>query len=104
MSNAVLTITYAKTSGFPAGSVVDHIAVSITDTTAVPPTSVTQNLPPDTGSATFVNVAPGSYTFSVSGQDVTGAVFGTPVTGTFTITAPATVTLSLPATASAAQA
>ena len=44
----------------------------------------------------FPNVAAGSYSFSVAAQDSTGAVLGTPVTGTFTITAPATISLSLP--------
>jgi hypothetical protein len=104
MSNAVFSITYAKVDGFPAGTVVDHIAVSITDVSTTPSTTVTQNLPPDSGSATFVNVAAGDYTFSVSGQDATNTVLGTAVAGKFSITAPATVTLSLPATASAAQA
>ena len=91
--NATGAITYADVGGFPAGSVVDHIAVTLTDAAGV----VTgQNVPPGTATVTFANVAPGTYTTSVSAKSSTGATFGTPVTGSLTVDAPATVSLALP--------
>lgn len=94
--NANLAISYVDVPGFPAGSAVAAIVASITDTSLTPPTSLTQSVTPGTASVSFPNVAAGSYSFSVAAQDSTGAVLGTPVTGTFTITAPATISLSLP--------
>ena len=91
--NAIGAITYADVAGFPAGSVVDHIAVTLTDAGGV----VTgQNVPPGTATVTFTNVAAGTYTTSVAAKSASGATFGTAVTGTFTVDAPATVNLSLP--------
>jgi len=104
MSQAIVTIAYSDVAGFPAGSVVDHVAVSITNTTDSPPVSSTQNVAPGTGTVTFPNLDPGSYTYSISAQDASNSVYGTAVTGTFTISAPATVTLSIPATATVATA
>ena len=99
--NAILAIAYADVPGFPAGSVVAHISASITG--AVTPV-VNQIVLPGTASITFANVPADTYSFSVAGVDASGNVFGTAVTGSFTITAPATVTLSLPSTVTASQA
>lgn len=98
--NAVLAVGYAQVPGFPAGSVVASILATLTG--AVTP-SVTQSVPPDTASITFANVPADTYTIIVAGQDASGNTFGTPVTGSFTIAAPATVSLSLPASVSATQ-
>ena len=103
--NEVGTITYADVPGFPVGTVVDHVLVTVTDS-AVPPVNptLTQSVPDGTATVTFLNVAAGSYAFSVSGRDASGNVLGKPVTGTFTVVVPATITLSLPAATVFAQA
>ena len=94
--NALGSITYADVPGFPAGSVVSTIAVTLIGTANTTP--IVQDLAPGTASVEFANIAADTYAFTVAGQDASGNVFGTAVTGTFTITAPATVTLSLPVT------
>lgn len=98
--NAVLAIVYTEVPGFPTGSVVDHIACSITGA-ATP--ILTANVAPGTASAEFANVPADTYTFSVVAQDAAGNDFGTPVTGSFTITAPATMTLNIPSSVTASQ-
>ena len=98
MATANLSILYADVAGFAAGTVVGGIVASITDTSVTPPTAVTQTVAAGTASVSFPNVAAGSYSFSV--QAVDGSTppvpLGSAVTGTFTITAPATISLSLP--------
>ena len=101
MSNAVLTVAYSDVPGFPAGSAVASILVSVTDTSVTPPTAVTQTVSPGTTAVTFANLAAGTYSVSVAAQDASNAVLGTPVTGTFDVPVPATVTLTLPASVSA---
>jgi len=103
MSNAVLTLTYAdSTPSFPEGTVIDHIVVGITDTSASPPVSSTTNVAPGTTSPiTFLNVAPGTYTASAQAVDASGAALGGAATTTFTVAAPTTVSLSLPASITA---
>jgi hypothetical protein len=91
--NALASISYAPVEGFPVGSVVDHIVVTITGANTP---AQTQNVAPGTGVVDFANVPADSYGFSVAAVDAAGNTFGTAVTGTFTITAPQTVTLSLP--------
>jgi hypothetical protein len=103
MSTVVGTLTYADVPGFPAGTVVDHVVVSVSDTSVSPPTSTSQNVPPGTTSVTFADLDAGSYTFQVSAVDSSGVALGTPITGSFTVTAPATVTLNLPSAASFTQ-
>lgn len=98
--NAILAVLYSLVPGFPAGSVVASISASITGA-ATP--IVTQSVPPDTAAITFANVPADSYTFSVAAVDASGNVFGTPVTGTFVIAAPTTVSLSLPSSVTASQ-
>ena len=102
MSNAVATLTYADVPGFPAGSVVDHVDVSITNTATSAVT--TQHVAPGTAAVTFSNVDPGSYTASAQALDGSGNTLGTAVTASFSITAPGTVSLSLPASLVVAQA
>lgn len=101
MSNAIASIVYTDVPGFPAGSVVDHVVVTVTSSGA----SQSQNVPPGTTSVTFENLADGDYTLSVAGVDASGNTLGTPATGSFTLsTGPTTVTLSLPASVTASQA
>jgi len=97
--NAVFAVVYSKVAGFPEGSVVTNIKVTITGAATA---AITQDVAPDTADVTFANVPPDTYTFSISAIDASGNVFGTPVTtdasgnATFVVAAPATVTLSLP--------
>ena len=90
------TIAYADVPGFPEGSVVDHVLVSIINSTGG---VAQQSVAPSTASVTFDGVAAGDYTYSIQAFPVSGAGFGTPVTGSFTVAAPATITLALPASA-----
>ena len=98
--NALLAILYSDVPGFPAGSAVSHIVASITG--AVTPVQ-TQTVAPGAPSVTFASVPADTYTYSVAGVDSAGNTYGTAVTGTFTVTAPATVTLSLPSAVTASQ-
>ena len=98
MSTATLTVVYADVPGFPAGSAVDHVAVTVTG--AVAP-AVTQTVAPGTTAVIFPALGVDTYSYSIAAQDASGAVLGSAVTGTFAVTAPATVTLSLPASATA---
>lgn len=102
MSTVVGVITYADVPGFPAGTSVDHIVVSVTDTSVSPTTTVSQNIPAGTLSVSF-DLDAGSYTYTVAGVDGSGVVLGSPAQGSFAVTAPATVTLSLPSAASFSQ-
>lgn len=93
MSNAILTGSYVATDGFPPGSVVDHILATITGA-ATPAQS--QAVAPGTTTITFAAVAPDTYNFTVAAMDANNNVFGTPSSGSFTVSASTTVTLSLP--------
>lgn len=98
MKNVTLTVRYADSDGFPAGSAVVRILASL-DT--VPPSNpsapLVQTMDPGTLSCTFVNVPDGVWQFSVAAQDSNAATLGTAVGGSFTVADdPVTVTLSLP--------
>lgn len=95
MANAVFAVAYSDVPGFAAGTVLDHVAVSISDTSAIPPTVTTQNVAPGTASVTFANLDVGSYTYTITNQDAANATLGSVVTGSFTVSAPATISLSL---------
>jgi hypothetical protein len=101
MSSAVVAITYAEIPGFPAGSVVASIVATLVGTVNVTP--ITQTGSPGVTTLTFANLAADTYSYSVSGEDPSGNIFGSPVTGSFTVTAPATVSLSLPSAVSVTQ-
>ena len=103
--NLNLAVTYAAVAGFPAGSVVASYVATVTGTAAGNTTPIVQSVAAASAPASFVfplTVAD-TYSYSVSGQDANGNTFGTPITGSFAITAPATVSLSLPATVAASQ-
>jgi hypothetical protein len=101
--NAVFAISYAAVAGFPAGSVVDHVNVTITGSATGNTTPQSQNVPPATASVTFTNLTPDTYTYSVQGMPASGAGYGTAVTGTFTITSVATISLNLPSAVAVTQ-
>jgi hypothetical protein len=94
MSTAVLAITYQLSAPtFAAGTVIDHLAVSITG--SVTPV-VSQSVSPLAPTATFANVVPDTYTASVQAMDASGNALGAPATTTFVVSAPATISLNLP--------
>ena len=103
MATVVGSLSYADVPGFPAGTAVDHIVVSVTDTSVSPTTTVSQNVAAGATSVTFADLDPGSYSYTVAGVDSSGVVLGTPVVGSFSVTAPATISLSLPSAASFSQ-
>lgn len=91
MPNVNFSVQFADQGGFPAGSAVDHLVLTVTG-----PESSTVNLAPNATSASVTISAAGGYTASVQAVDATGDHFGTAAIATFSIAAPATVTLSLP--------
>lgn len=97
----VISVTYAPVDGFPAGSAVDHIAITVTDPNAV---ATGINVPADTASAPFDATIVGTYNVTAQAVAADGSVFGTAVNTTFVVAAPATVTLSLPSAVSVADA
>jgi len=103
--NLDLAVIYANIPGFPAGSVVAVIQATVTGTAAGNTTPIVQTGAPGVASLVFPLTVADTYTYSVAALDASSPpnTFGTPVTGTFAITAPATVTLSLPSTVSASQ-
>jgi len=102
--NAAVTLAYADTPGFPAGSVVDHVFVMATASNPAnsPPPQI---VAPGTDSVTFDDLAPDTYQISAQAFPVTGPGFGQSATTSITIAAvgPVTVSLSLPASVSATQ-
>ena len=66
-------------------------------------TTVTQTVAAGTAEITFSLVNPDTYSYSVGAVDASGNALGTSVTGSFVITAPATITLNLPASVVASQ-
>jgi hypothetical protein len=72
--------------------------LSITDPTGA---VTTQSLSPTATSATATLTVVGAYTASIQGIDPTGTLLGAPAVATFTISAPTTISLSLPSTLSA---
>ena len=98
MSTAAITIAYAEVPGFPPGSAVDHILITLTDAAG---TALSSSAPPGAGSATFENLAAGDYTVRAQAMAADNSALGVAASATFNVPAPATVTLSLPSTVSA---
>jgi len=101
--NALLAIAYALVPGFPAGSVVANIVATITGSASGNTTPQSQTVAPGTASVTFAGVAADTYTYSVGAVDANNNTLGTAVTGSFTITAPSTISLNLPASVTVTQ-
>jgi hypothetical protein len=103
--NLVLAVAYAPVSGFPAGSAVNVIQATVTGTAAGNTTPIVQTAPDGTGAFTFPLTVADTYTYTVEALDASTPpnTYGTPVTGSFVVTAPTTVTLTLPSTVTASQ-
>lgn len=103
--NLNLAVSYAPVPGFPAGSVVAAIQVTVAGTAAGNTTPIVQSVAPGTSEVTFALTVADTYTYSVVAVDaaVPADTFGDPVTGSFAIVAPATVTLALPSGVVASQ-
>jgi hypothetical protein len=99
-----LAISYAPVPGFPAGSAVAGIQVTVTGSLpgSVP---IVQTVAPFTLNVDFPLTVADTYTYSVQAVDAATPpdTFGDAVTGSFTITAPVTVTLTLPSSVVASQ-
>lgn len=90
--NANMAITYGPVGGFPLGTVLDHLRMTIT---GVSTPAQSQSVPPNTSPIVFASVPADTYTYLLESIDSTGAVLATRG-GSFTVAAPATVTLQLP--------
>ncbi len=102
--NLDLNITaYALVPNFPLGSAVAAIQATVTGTAAGNTTPIVQSQPPGAVQFIFPLTVVDTYNYSVAGVDAALDTYGTAVEGSFTTTAPATVTLNLPATVVASQ-
>ena len=103
--NLALVISYAPVDGFPAGSAVAAIQVTVTGTAPGNTTPIVQTGAPGTLDVSFPLTVADTYTYSVVAIDAATPpdTYGTAVTGSFAIVAPATVTLTLPASVVASQ-
>ena len=99
--NLILAVSYGG-QPFPVGTSVSAVQASITGSAsgAVP---VVQTLPEGSTSFQFANVAADTYTYSVQALDENNNPLGSPITGSFTVTAPVTVTLQVPVAVTASQ-
>ena len=100
MSNAVAIIAYANVPGFPLGTVIDHVSVSVTDQNNL---VTKQDVKPGDTSANFTGLADGAYQATAQAFDGHGTGLGSPATASFTITSPQTVSLSIPSALSVSQ-
>jgi hypothetical protein len=81
---------------FPAGtSAVDHVSVALTSPALATPDLANVAFANIGTPLQFVNLEPGDYTVTVTNHDTAGNTLGSPVVKTFSIAAPATVTISL---------
>lgn len=93
MSTKNISISYADVPGFAASTSVASVTLIVTDPAGV---ATNSSLTPGQTSTTFEATAVGAYGVSVQGVDQNGNLLGTAVTASFSVDAPATVTLSLP--------
>ena len=101
--NLNLAITYAESAAtYPAGTVVDHIGVSIIGS-AAGSVAQAQSVAPATASVTFAVTVADTYVYTVQAVDASGNSLGAAVIGTFAVVAPALVSLSLPSAVTPSQ-
>lgn len=102
MTDAVASISYSDVPGFPAGTSVGSIEVTVTPSGGTP---ILQSVAPGTTSVTFTGLADGNYTADAQAVGADDSLLGSPVSTTFTIASGGggTVTLSLPSGLSVAQ-
>lgn len=93
MSTKNISISYADVPGFAAGTSVASVTLIVTDPSGV---ATNSSLQPGQASTTYEATAVGSYAVSAQGVDQNGNLLGSPATTSFSVDAPATVTLSLP--------
>jgi len=98
MSVATFAITFADVPGFATGTVVASQTLTITDPTGA---ITTQSLGATDTSATATLTVVGAYTATVQGVDGSGNLLGSAASATFSISAPTTISLSLPSALSA---
>lgn len=98
--STVASIVYSDVPGFPPGSAVAAINVVVTPDGG--PANPAVQAPPGSTSVDLGVLAVGGYSFSVFATDANSAILGTPVTGTFSVAAPSTISLSLPSSVSMA--
>jgi hypothetical protein len=89
----IANISYAVVDGFPAGSAVDHVAITVKDPNGV---KTVTPVPSDTPSFQFDAPIVGTYTASAQGVALDGSFLGAAVSVDFVVSTPATVSLSLP--------
>lgn len=87
-----LTVAYTDTI-FPDGTGA-LAAINATLTGSTPASPIPLSIPPGAQSVT-VTLQPDTYAYSIQNQDEAGNNLAGPFTGSFTIAAPAQVTLSL---------
>ena len=97
--NVNASVSYGSVSGFAAAAVVAAIVISLQGATAGA-APITQTVAPGTASASFANVPPDTYTVTATPVDeaanpLTATGYTVPSTSV-TVTAPSTVTLSVP--------
>lgn len=96
-----IDITYGDVTGFPVGTVLSKITVSVTDPSgAVTP----QDVAPGTAEVIVTATTVGDYGFTIQAHAADGSTLGTAVTGTFSVAAPTTVSLPLPVSATVSDA
>lgn len=100
--NLDLALTYSDVPGFPVGSAVAQIVATLLGS-APGATKVSAAVGPAAAAIEFANVAADTYTYTVSNVDAAGNVLGSVVTGSFTVTTPQTISLSLVTGAVASQ-
>lgn len=102
MPSILTTVTFAEVPGFPAGS--ELAGILITAAGEIAGNTVTQTVAPGTASVSITIVESDTYTVSAVGVNAEGDTFGSAVVAApITITvAPATISLSLPASVTVA--
>jgi len=99
-STVDVSLTYAPQQ-FPVGTALGAIVASLTGSAAGNTTPVTQTVAAGTSDIVFSAVVPDTYAISVQQQDANGNALGAAITGSVTVSAPSTVTLSVPVALSA---
>lgn len=96
---STITLGFTNTPGFPAGSAVDHIRLEIT---GVATAQTSQAVAVGVTTVNYTFPAPDTYTVTVQAVAADGTLYGSPVSTTYVVAAPVTVTLSLPSSVTVA--
>jgi hypothetical protein len=103
--NLNLQVSYADVPGFPPGSAVAAIQVTVTGSAPGNTTPLVETVPPGTAEVAVPLTVADTYTYAVQAIDAATPPnsYGSPISGSFSITAPVTVSLSLPSSVAASQ-